>query len=198
MLFFGRRTQGALDNVSVILIRELSNMSTINASSIYRVQGNVMKIADIAKEKPGFVIPATEEQIQELKLHDEQTRQREAAVAQYAEQHPSKMFGQVIVNGEVIATVYDSGSAETRQQIAGLKLTEDGSGLDLARTRLDEITKAVKGQVIYSNFVTRPGPASAVVSESALPQVTARSLNQMAREMDWALMRSRMIDDTKA
>lgn len=173
-------------------------MSTINASSAYRVQGNVMKIADIAKEKPGFVIPATEAQIQELKLHDEQTRQREAAVAQYAEQHPSKIFGQVIVNGEVIATVYDSGSAETQQQIAGLTLTEDGSGLDLARTRLDEITKAVKGQVIYSNFVPRPGPAPAVVPESALPQVTARNLNQMAREMDWALMRSSMINDTNA
>jgi hypothetical protein len=169
-------------------------MTRIDSTSPYRVQGSVISVAELAKQKPGFVIAATPEQVEELKLHDEQSQAREAAVAQYAEQNPSKIFGQVLVRGEVIATVYDSGSAETQQDIDGLQLTEEGSGLELARTRLGEIMQAVKGQVIYSNFVARQGPAPAVMQEAALPQVTARSLNQMAREMDWALMRSRMIN----
>lgn len=173
-------------------------MATINASSAYRVQGTVMNVSEMAKQKPGFVMAATAEQVQELALHDQQIQQRAAAVAQQAQQQTSKIFGQVIVNGEVIATVYDTGSAQTQQDIAGLKLSDEGEGLALAQTRLDEITRAVKGQVIYSNFVPTNSPAPAVVQETALPKVTARSLNQMAREMDWALMRSRMIDDTGA
>jgi hypothetical protein len=172
-------------------------MSSINSSSAYRVQGGVTTATEIAKQKPGFVTAATAEQVQELKLHDEQTQARAAAVAHYAEQNPSKIFGQVMVNGKVIATVYDSGSAETQQNIPGLKLTEEGNGLELARTRLKEISQAVKGQVIYSDFVPQQGPAPALAQETALPQVTARSLNQMARDMDWALMRSRMINGTK-
>ncbi|MFK3738860.1 hypothetical protein [Massilia sp. TN1-12] len=131
-------------------------MATINASSAYRVQGTVMNVSEMAKQKPGFVMAATAEQVQELARHDQQMQQR--AAAQQAQQQTSKIFGQVIVNGEVIATVYDSGSAQTQQDIAGLKLSEEGEGLTLAQTRLDEITRAVKGQVIYSNFVPPKGP----------------------------------------
>lgn len=172
-------------------------MSSINSTSIYRVHGSVTAVAEIAKHKPGFVTAATVEQVQEFKGHDEQIQARAAAVAHYAEQNPSKIFGQVMVNGEVIAAVYDSGSAETEQNIAGLKLTEEGNGLELARLRLNEITHAVKGQIIFSNFVPRQGPAPALVPETALLQVIARSLNQMAREMDWTLTRSRMINGTR-
>lgn len=172
-------------------------MSTINSTGAYRLQGNAIGIAELAKQKPGLVIPATPEQVAELKMHDEQNMARAEAVRQYAEKNPSKIFGQVVVNGEVIATVYDSGSARTERNIDGLKLTNDGSGTELAQKRLHEIVQASKGRVIYSNFVSPPGPAPAVVPDNvALPQVTARSMNQMAREMEAALVRSRMVYNT--
>lgn len=168
-------------------------MSTINANGAYRLQSNAVGIAELAKQKNGFVIAATPEQVAELKLHDEQKMVRAEAVKQYAEQNPSKIFGQVVVNGEVIATVYDSGSARTERNIDGLQLTDEGSGAELAQKRLNEIVQASKGQIIYSNFVPPSGPAPAVVPDAALPQVTARSLNQMASEMEAALVRSRMV-----
>lgn len=172
-------------------------MSTINSTGTYRLQGNAIGIAELAKQKPGLVIPATPEQVAELKRHDEQKTVRAEAVRQYAEKNPSKIFGQVVVNGEVIATVYDSGSARTERNIDGLKLTNDGGGTELAQKRLHEIVQASKGQIIYANFVSPSGPAPAVVAnDAALPQITARGLNQMAREMEAALVRSRMIYNT--
>ncbi len=173
-------------------------MTRIDSASSYRVQGPVMSIAELAKTKPGFVIPASPEQIAELKLHDEQTQAREAATTRYAEQHPDHIYAQVIVDGKVFATVYDSGIAGTAYAIADL--SEDGSGLDLAKKRLGEIVKAVHGQVVYSGFQPPPGPAPSTMSEEAeraLPKVTARGLGQIMQDMDWALARSRMAaDDT--
>jgi hypothetical protein len=165
-------------------------MSRIDSASPYRVQGPVTSFAKLAKTKPGFAIPATPEQIEELKLHEQQSQAREAAAVRYAEQHPDKIYAQVIVNGSVFATVYDSGSAGTQYAIPGL--SEDGSGLALAKKRLDEIVQAVQGRVVYDNFVPPLGPPPSTVPESALPQVTARNLADMARDMDRALARSRM------
>lgn len=163
-------------------------MSRIDTSSPYRVQGPVISFAELAKTKPGLVIPMPPEQMEELKLHDQQTQAREAAAASYAAQHPDKIYAQVIVNGSVFATVYDSGTAGTQYVIPGL--SEDGSGLELAKKRLGEIVRAVKGQVVYDNFVPPLGPAPSTLPESALPQVSARGLADMAHEL--ALARSRM------
>ena len=175
-------------------------MTRIDSTSSYRVQGPVISIAELAKTKPGFVIPASPEQIAELKLHEEQMQAREAAVARYAEQHPSSIYAQVIVDGKVFATVYDSGFTSTEYAIAGL--SEDYAGLGLAKRRLGEIVKAVDGQIVYSGFQPPPGPAPSTMSEEAeraLPKVTARGLSQIMQDMDWALARSRMAaaDTTK-
>jgi hypothetical protein len=167
-------------------------MSRIDSTPSFRVQGEVTSLGKLAKEKPGFAIPATAEQIAELTLHEEQTEAREAAAARHAEQNPDKIYAQVVVEGKIMATVYDSGFAATGQSIPGLKLSEDGQGLALAKTRLDEIIKAMPGKVIYSNFVPQMKAPSSGIPESSLPKVTARSLSEMAQEMSWNLARARM------
>lgn len=169
-------------------------MSRIDSLNSYRVDGPVTSIAELAKNKPGFAMPATASQIEELKSHDAQMRAREAA-ASSVPQLPDKIYAQVVVNGEVVATVYDSGTASTQQNIPGLKLTEDGEGLALAKTRLAEITKAIPGKVVYDNFVSPSITPSSGTPESALPKVTARGLNEMVQDMDWKLARSRMAVD---
>lgn len=167
-------------------------MSRIDPPSPYRIQGPVTSIAELAKSKPGMVTAFTAEQVAEFKLHNEQMQAREAASQAYAEQNPSKIFAQVRVRGEVVATVWDSGSAGTQH---AMSLSEGPAGLRLARTRLAEIVKEVGGQVSYSNFEVPPGPAPAVVPESALPRVTARALNELLQEMRWEVERARMGTD---
>ncbi|WP_036303607.1 hypothetical protein [Methylotenera sp. L2L1] len=170
-------------------------MSRIDSANPYRVQGTVISIAELAKKNPNFVISATPAQIEELKLHDEQTALREAAGARYANQHPDQIYAQVVSEGKVLATVYDSGITTTQQNIPGLKLSENGQGLALAKTRLDELMQAISGKVIYSNFVQPKVSPSSNIPDSALPSVTARGLNEMVRDMDWARVRSRMVVD---
>lgn len=167
-------------------------MSRIDSTPSFRVQGEVTSLGKLAKEKTGFAIPATAEQIAELTLHDEQSQVREAAAAGYADQNPDKIYAQVVVEGKIMATVYDSGFTATEQSSHGLKLTEDGQGLALAKSRLEEIIKAIPGKVIYSNFVPQMKAPSSDVPESALPKVTARGLSAMAQEMSWNLARARM------
>jgi hypothetical protein len=171
-------------------------MSSIGSSTSFRFEGQVISIAELAKTKPGLIRAATPEQIAELSLYEKQTQEREAAVNRYAREHPDHIYAQVMVNGEVAATVYDSGIAGTVQNIPGLKLTEDGQGLDLAKTRLAEIMRAIPGKVIYDHFVEPPGPApSSNIPDWAIPKVTARNLSQMLQDMDWSAARTRMAND---
>ena len=60
-------------------------MSRIDSTPSFRVQGEVISLGKLAKEKPGFAIPATAEQVAELKSHDEQSQAREAAAVAPAE-----------------------------------------------------------------------------------------------------------------
>lgn len=165
-------------------------MTRIDTASPYRVQGKVTSIAEFAKDKPGMITASTAAEVAEMKLHEQQTEARRAASDRYARENPSKIYAQVFVKGEVFATIYDSGHTGTKYAIP---LTENGEGLDLAKTRLAEVMKAVKGgEVRFSNFEVPPGPPPAVVPESALPKVTARSLSEMIGDLDWQLARSRM------
>jgi hypothetical protein len=171
-------------------------MSRIDSSNPYRVQGPVTSIAELAKNKPGFVVPATAAQIDELQSHQAQSEAREAAGARQTAQNADPIYAQVVLDGEVVATVYASGIAATQQTIPGLKLTEDGQGKALAKTRLDEIMKAIPGAAIYDNFVRPASAPSSAIAEAAPPTVTARGLNDMVRDLDWDLARSRMtLDD---
>eukprot|EP01034_Spumella_vulgaris_P040366 gene40366-49921_t len=163
-------------------------MSRIESSNSFRVQGPVTSIAELAKEKPGFVIAATPGQVAELKLREAQMQAREAAAVRHARDNPDPVYAQIVSNGKVVATVYASGSAGTVQDL-GIKLAEDGYGLPLAKTRLAELSKALGGEIVYAKG---PVKAPAPLLESDLPQVTARGLNDMVHDFEWALARARM------
>jgi len=177
---------------------EQTTMSRIDSANPYRVQGNIMSMAELAKNKPGFAVQATPEQIEELALHDQQVAARQAAVAQYAAEHPDQIYAQVVAQGKVVATVYDSGITVVTHNAPGLTLSENGDGLALAKTRLAELMQAIPGKAIYSGFTAPPMPPSSNIPESALPAVTARDLVEMARQMDWQLARARMAIDQPA
>jgi len=168
-------------------------MTSIPSSSAYRVLGPVISVAEFAKTRPGMVIAATPEQIKELKLHDEQVQARTDAINRYsAQQPPDKVFAQVIVNNQMVATVYESGGAYAHSAISGL--TEHGSGLDLAKARLADFKRELGGRVIYSDFLPAPAGNGTIPEavERTFPKVTARSLNGMADSMSWLVARSRM------
>ena len=172
-------------------------MSRIDAASSFRVQGEVISFAELAKNKPGFAIRATDEQIQEMKLHDAQMQAREAAAQKYATEYPDRVYAQVFVNGQLAGWVHESGGAATVQNnVPGLHFTEDGSGLDLAKTRLAEMLKAfpASATVKYLDLPPRDEPFGGL--ESMLPPVTARGLSQFADEMSWNLARTRMEAET--
>lgn len=151
----------------------------------YKIEGPVVRLTDMLERNGGQgVIKATPEQIAEMALYDQQMQAREAAAARYAASHPDQVHGQVVVGGKLFATVYQSGSAVTPYAIP---MTENGAGTKLANARLADIAKAAGGQVIYDHFFPTPANPGAVVPESALPPVTARShqdiLAALLREM---------------
>lgn len=176
-------------------------MSSINSTSSYRVQGSVNSVAELVKAKscPG-IQKRTEAQINEGKAWEEQTRLHEEAVSRYAALHPDKIYGQVMVDGKLFATVWDSGSAGTPYAIPGL--SENGTGIELAERRLAEIAQAVKGKITYSDFLPPiGGPSCSIPDEVAatFPKVTARfgggsteATPALEQEMQQAFERARM------
>lgn len=142
----------------------------------FRVEGQVYRLEDLAKSqgRPLFAVKMTEDQINESKLHDQQVEARSSINASYAAVHPYKALGQVLVDGKLFATVYDSGAYATPYQMASL------SDQDLSPTaRLEEIARAAKGEVIYSDLFPDSGGGWAGAPESMLPPVTARSLSEI-------------------
>lgn len=168
----------------------IDNVSSVNQ---FRVQGPLISLAESIKTKPGLVRQMTETQIKEDKLYQEQTRLREEAVNRWAEEHPAKIFGQVVVDGKLFATVYDSGSAATRYRVT---MTDNGSGEELARARLADIARAVKGEVRYSNFMPDfSGPGSHPMPDevaATLPKITARPFGGFLEELETAADQARM------
>lgn len=166
-------------------------MSGIDSVNPQRIHGTVTSIGDMARKTPGMAFAAPAEQVEELRQHEQQRAAREAAGRRHAEDHPDQIYAQVVAGGKVVATVYGSGTAVFEQDIPGLALTANGEGLALADARLADILKASPGTVTYTDFKA-PGTVSAGLPESARPQVTARGLNEMVRDMDWSLARARM------
>jgi hypothetical protein len=147
----------------------------------YKIEGPVVSLAEALERNGGQgVIRATPEQIAEMALYDQQMQAREAAGARYAARHPDQVHGQVVVGGKLFATVYQSGSAVTPY---AMNMTADGAGTALANTRLAEIARAAGGQVIYDHFFPTPANPGAVVPESVLPPVTARSHQEILMDL---------------
>lgn len=165
-------------------------MSRIESSISFRVHGPVTSIGQLVEQKQMVAFKLPEHLQAELDLHDQQVEARQEANQAAAAANPDKVFAQIVKNGQVVAMVYDSGTAFTQQNMPDLNLTEDFAGRSLADRRLAELMRAVPGTVIYDNFLPLPGQTSASdiksssrVDQSLLPKVTARSLGDMTEEI---------------
>jgi len=67
---------------------------------------------------------------------------------------PQQVHGQVVVDGQVYATIYASGQVASRGALPGLSM--DGSGVTLAETRLQQIAKMKNGEIKRTDFVDVP------------------------------------------
>lgn len=136
---------------------------------------------------PSTAVKFTQAETDEIKRWEAQTKAREDAAHAYAMQHPDKVYAQVVANGKLVATVYDSGAAQTDQSMRGMP--ETGEGTNLAESRLAYMAKSTGGKVIRSDFLPVQGQSYRGAPESALPSVTARSLDQILQDV---LARSRI------
>lgn len=151
-----------------------------HSTSPYRVEGQVHTVKEMAEIKgvPLLAVKMTDAQISELKLREQQEVAREIVNFNYAKAHQYQPVGQVLVNGEVFATVYDAGGFEMAHALPGLS----NASLSPAE-RLAEIAKAVKGEVITSDLLpTLGGWSGPGAPESKLPPLTARSLQEIMEE----------------
>jgi len=165
---------------------------SVSSANQFAVQGLVTPLAEYAKTKPGMVRQMTNAQIKEHQLYQEQVRLREEAINHYAMANPDKIYGQVVVDGKLFATVYDSGSASTRYNVS---MTENGKGEDLAKARLADIARAVKGEVRYSNFLPDFGGRGSTIPDdvyATLPKVTARPFGGILEELTAIADQSRL------
>jgi len=165
-------------------------MSSIDSFSPYRVQGTIASMAELAKKKPDMVYKMPDELVAEAQLHDEQLAARREANLRYAQQYPDKIYAQVTAGGKIVATVFDFGVTHFHEGTYGASLTEEGEGLALANARIEDILKAVKGEVSYDNFVAPDMGVARGAPEAALPKLTARSLMQIMQDLDWQLVRA--------
>ena len=146
------------------------------SSDAYRVSGPVYRFSDMLEVsgKQLVAVKMTDAQVAEAKLHDQQAAAREQANFDYAQSHQYQPVGQVFVNGELVATVLDSGAYGLSSAIPGL------SEATLSpQERLAEIARAVNGEVSYSDFVPTDGWSGPAAPEAMLPPLTARSLMEI-------------------
>jgi len=159
---------------------EKADEPSAHSTSQYRVEGPVYSVEDMVKSKGGplIAVKMTEAQVNEADLREQQEMAREIVNFNYAKAHQYQPVGQVLVKGELVATVFDAGSIESPHALPGL------SDQDLSPAeRLAEIARAVKGEVIYSNFLpTAGGWGGPGAPESTLPPLTARSLMEIFQQ----------------
>jgi hypothetical protein len=127
-----------------------------------RMLGRTVCAGDVIKANPDIVFsrqmtPAEKRAEQELEKR--QLVEELAAAKRQPDNDPEKIYAQVVVNGKVVATIYDSGCVESEGSLPNL--TSDGSGLSIAKARVKEITQFVHGQVKYSNFLPTMAERSA-------------------------------------
>ena len=160
--------------------RLLADQSAAGTSTdAYHVTGPVYRISDMVEisGKALVAVKLTDAQIAEIKLHDQQVAAREQANFNYAQSHQYQPVGQVFVNGQLVATVLDSGAYELSSSIAGL------SEASLSpQERLTEIARAVNGKISYSDFVATGGWSGPSAPEAMLPPLTARSLMEIIEQ----------------
>lgn len=142
-----------------------------------QLNGPAYSLAQLAEQKglPLIAVQMTDAQRAEIKLREQQEAQREQISADYAQAHPYRPLGQVMANGEVVATVYEGGGFEMKQQMAGLS-----SNVLSPEQRLAEIAQLTHGQVITTHLQpTQGGIYGPAAPESMLPPITARSFSEI-------------------
>ena len=144
----------------------------INSANPYSIQGAVISIGELSKSRPGMVRKMTEDEINAFKVLEEQTRLADLSAQQQLEHKSDNIYGQVLVNGKVFATVYESGGAEMLRDVPGLN--NEGFGLGLAKTRLEKIAQAVKGEIKHSDFLPTFGGRYAQLPETNPSLVSAQ------------------------
>lgn len=163
-------------------------MSTVNSATAYRVLGPVVSFAELQEKCPACFMKIPDDWLEQQKRAEAQDQANLEAIDRYAREHPAKVYGQVVVDGELFATVWDSGSAQFPYPIPGLT-DSAGSPLEIAKARLRELAEASGGEVRYSNFLPLPGGGEylhAVIPDSflaSLPKVPLRPLSEVLEEM---------------
>lgn len=166
-------SQAGLDRLAA----DKAGVADISAVSPYRIEGPVYSLEDMVQRtgRPLIAVKMTEAQSQEIALREQQERARERINFSYAQSHQYHAVGQVVLNGDLIATVTDGGTVESPRPLPGLS-EQDLSPAD----RLAEIARAVNGTIIHSNFLpTMGGWTGPSAPESMLPPITARSLSEI-------------------
>lgn len=161
-------------------------MTSITTSTReYRIQGPGLSGLEAIKNNPNAVVHIpTESEKQAFKALEEQERLAEEASQKQLRENPDKIFGQVIVNGKVFATVYDSGVTEMTH---GMSLPNNASTpLELAKARLNAIAKSVKGEIRHSDFLPTLGGTSAR-SPGPNPSLEAaqRRVDEILKSIQW-------------
>lgn len=174
-------------------------MSSIDSTNRYQVQGPVYSFEELKK---GGLTPVkfelTEAQIKEAAEYEKQEQEYSDAIDRYAEEHPAKIYGQVMVDGKVFATVLDTGLMVSSYN-AGLKLTDGPAGMDLAKARLNEIAQQMHGKIKYSDFDKSGFGAGAnhAVIPDWIPRPTARSIYEIVDSLCDDYMRSQVATATE-
>lgn len=108
--------------------------------------GKLSSLADALRANPAIARPQTAEEIAAWREVEARALQ-----SQQMTSRPERIYGQVLVQGRVVATVFESGTALTEREIPGL--SSGGAGPSLAQARLREIAKAVGGEVKRNAFL---------------------------------------------
>ena len=135
-------------------------MTIGNSQFDHRILGPGRTLAEALKENPNIRVKDSPADKVPFQVQEAQRLRELNGKLDELRNNPDKIVGQVIVNGEVFAAVYASGSAVTRRS---MPMPEQGSGMDLAKARLNAIAKAVNGTIRQTDFLPNPweGPQPA-------------------------------------
>jgi hypothetical protein len=157
--------------------------SISNGPRDYRIQGPVRTLTEALKDNPNALVHRdTPEEKQAFKVMDEQQSRLEDA--QRLPQKQEKIVGQVVANGEVVATVFESGAAITRNSMA---LPDDApAGPELAKARLSAIAKAAHGSIRRSDFLPMEGiDLDGAVQRGAGLEAAIRQVDETLQSLLW-------------
>ena len=155
----------------------------------YRIEGPVRTLADALKDRPDALVSRdTPAEYAAFTVPDEQQSRLEEA--RRPPQGQDRIAGQVVANGEVVATVFESGAAITRSSMA---LPADApAGTDLAAARLGAIARSVQGSIRRSDFLPMAGvDLEGVAQPGAGLEAARRQVDETLQSILWRHTASR-------